>query len=360
MINKLNPDAAPMMDLIEKDVGKNIHTLLILLDELISSIQDIDVDTNDTISSIKDILINVNNTIKNRLTLHFVENIEYCSTWLKKLEEKVDQKEKDKENDKDKDKKESEHKEKEIEPPLQKERSQPSRKEISMNKFIEKDSESEHSKESNEKADEEFTNGVPSHMEEEKHNPEELHLQATNRDFDEFRAKQDHSTPKQSTQMKTTSTNLPKPKPKSESQKKSESKHKEVVNPVMRKKICVKMAKIIQDKHKELSKENVQELTLKIENKIRNINPDMGQDYRDNVIIVLKLIKFSLLNLDDFLNNSNIDFSDFKERVDSYQKQHGEANLDTGLVEDSPSLNRDARSENENINGENMSADTSN
>jgi hypothetical protein len=34
VLNKLNIPNAPLQDLIEKDVGKNIYTFLVLLDEL--------------------------------------------------------------------------------------------------------------------------------------------------------------------------------------------------------------------------------------------------------------------------------------------------------------------------------------
>ena len=67
-----------------------------------------------------------------------------------------------------------------------------------------------------------------------------------------------------------------------------------IENPILRKKICVKMAKILQDKYL-YDKEKAQNMTLKLELKIRNENPDMKKEYRNKVFVILKLIKVTIL-----------------------------------------------------------------
>ena len=50
------------------------------------------------------------------------------------------------------------------------------------------------------------------------------------------------------------------------------------------------MSKIIQDKY-NLEVKTARDLTIKIENKIRIMNPDMKQEYRDKILIILRLLK---------------------------------------------------------------------
>lgn len=88
--------------------------------------------------------------------------------------------------------------------------------------------------------------------------------------------------------MKTTSTKINKP---IYDTKRTDAKQKEnVVNPSLRKKICLKMSKILQEKY-NMEKDVAQELTLKVEAKIRHVNPDMQAEYKDKVLVVLKLLK---------------------------------------------------------------------
>jgi len=148
----------------------------------------------------------------------------------------------------------------------------------------------------------ELSNGISSFIEEEKMNGEESN-QAL-RDLDDNKPKQDSSKEKNPV---TTSTKLPKPKPKSEpaakQQKPAETKPKDSAINTLRKKICLKMAKFLQDKH-NITKDEAQDLTLKIESKVRNIFSEINE-YRDKILIILKLIKvhipFSLDSLCSFL-----------------------------------------------------------
>ena len=68
------------------------------------------------------------------------------------------------------------------------------------------------------------------------------------------------------------------------------SKDENINNPPLRKKICLKMSKIIQDRY-NLEVKIARDLTIKIENKIRLMNPDMKQEYRDKILIILRLLK---------------------------------------------------------------------
>jgi len=63
-----------------------------------------------------------------------------------------------------------------------------------------------------------------------------------------------------------------------------------VVNPSLRKKICLKMCKILQEKY-SLEKEMAQKLTMRIETAIRLASPDMQSDYKDKVLIMLKTLR---------------------------------------------------------------------
>ena len=76
--------------------------------------------------------------------------------------------------------------------------------------------------------------------------------------------------------------------------KKSDNKAKDiVVNAPLRKKICVKMCKILQEKYK-LEKAEAQGLTIRLEEKIRLEHPDMEAQYKEKVLITLKLLKVTL------------------------------------------------------------------
>lgn len=92
--------------------------------------------------------------------------------------------------------------------------------------------------------------------------------------------------------MVTTSTKVTKPIYNTNmDMKKNDQKQKEnVMNPNLRKKICVKMSKIMQEKY-GLTREAAQALTLKVENRIRSVNSDMGSDYKNKILVVLKLLK---------------------------------------------------------------------
>jgi len=102
------------------------------------------------------------------------------------------------------------------------------------------------------------------------------------------------------------------------------------------------MAQLFQEKQ-EMSKEGAQELTLKIEEKVRTSCSE--SEYKDNILTILKLIKHSLLNTSDFLNTSNPNLQELKEKVKAFEKQNGEG-IENGLAEgDSPQLHRDSKSE---------------
>lgn len=61
-------------------------------------------------------------------------------------------------------------------------------------------------------------------------------------------------------------------------------------NMKLRRRVCLKLAKKIENNF-NIEKSKAQELTLKIENKIRVLNPYLDDEYKDKIIIVLKLIK---------------------------------------------------------------------
>jgi len=108
----------------------------------------------------------------------------------------------------------------------------------------------------------------------------------------------------------------------------------DVNNPSLRKKICFKMAKILQDKY-NLEVKTARDLTIKIETKIRSINPDMKQEYRDKILIILRSLKFNLINPDDFIKEGTTDFTLLKEKLDEATKAKGQSGEGNGL-QDSP------------------------
>lgn len=102
----------------------------------------------------------------------------------------------------------------------------------------------------------------------------------------------------------TTSTKITKPiynNKSAENSKVDAAQKSSAMNLTLRKKICLKMSKILQEKY-NLEKNASQEMTLKIETKIRNINPDMQMEYRNKILVVLKLLKVSLFNLNPEVN----------------------------------------------------------
>lgn len=62
----------------------------------------------------------------------------------------------------------------------------------------------------------------------------------------------------------------------------------------LRRRVCLKLAKKIESNF-NIEKSKAQELTLKIENKIRVLNPYLDDEYKDKIIIILKLIKVQIL-----------------------------------------------------------------
>jgi len=97
--------------------------------------------------------------------------------------------------------------------------------------------------------------------------------------------------------MVTTSTKVTKPAYNSSSDMKKADNNKAkdiVVNAPLRKKICVKMCKILQEKYK-LEKDKAQEMTIKVEGKIRMEHPNMEAQYKEKVLIILKLLKVNYL-----------------------------------------------------------------
>lgn len=83
----------------------------------------------------------------------------------------------------------------------------------------------------------------------------------------------------------------------SKESKESETKnHGHVENKHLRKRVCQKMSQILQEKY-TMEKNKSQELTLQIEEKIRNNHPDMREDYKEKIRIILKLMKVFIIYL---------------------------------------------------------------
>jgi len=298
VISKINPETVGISEILENNLGKNIHILIVLLDEL-CNLPSLDSSIESELSALKDRLFSYTDIIKNRLTLHFIENVDYSSHWLKKLEEK---------RSKDGDKK--------------------SREPVRTNKSQQIEEEGNNS-----------SARIEEEIESDKLNPS---LQIN---FEEFRFEGDKKkvlSDKNSKMVTTTSTTkMTKPIYNPGGDKKGDNKQKEnVMNPNLRKKICLKMCKILQEKYR-LEKDTAQELTLRIEHRIRLASPDMQADYKEKVLVILKLLKFALLNVEDFTNEYNVDFNALKERLDDYQAQHGEVGMDAGLGDDSPPMTKE-------------------
>lgn len=69
-LTKLNVESASLIDLLDRDVGKNIHTLLILIDELANKVQNVDPEILERINNLHETLLTASNTLKVRLSLH--------------------------------------------------------------------------------------------------------------------------------------------------------------------------------------------------------------------------------------------------------------------------------------------------
>jgi len=300
VISKINPETMSISEILENDLGKNIHTLLVLINELSGSTQRTGMNIESEFNSIRNKLLSYNDIIKNRLILHYVENVDYCSQWLKKLEQKREEKNRE----------EKMIEEKKVE--LGKQKSQQTSKPS--------------------KRLEELEENVPPK------NDDGPLLQIN---FEEYRYedKGKKVLVDKAMKMVTTSTKINKPIYNTTyDTKKGEAKLKEnVVNPTLRKKICLKMSKMLQDKY-HVEKDTAQELTLKVEAKIRHINPDMLTEYKDKVLIVLKLLKYSMVDIEEYANNFKADFSILRERLDLYQKENADTHGDGGFGEDSPAL----------------------
>ena len=63
-----------------------------------------------------------------------------------------------------------------------------------------------------------------------------------------------------------------------------------VENKILRKKICLKMSQILQEKY-NMEKLKSQDITLRVECKIRSLHPNMKEEYKEKIRILLKLMK---------------------------------------------------------------------
>lgn len=131
-------------------------------------------------------------------------------------------------------------------------------------------------KENNEKLDDEPNGLTP---DEEKHNSD-----SSSKEGDKPRKT-----------LTTTSTKLTKKSKSDPSGKKTEHKSDKEQAHQLRKRICLKMAKMIQDKT-NISKDEAQKLTIELESRVRSYDPNMGSDYRSKIMVILKLVKVILEN----------------------------------------------------------------
>jgi len=104
------------------------------------------------------------------------------------------------------------------------------------------------------------------------------------------------------TTTSTTTTTIQKPKTEKKTliKKKEELKKKSVKKPNLRKKICLKLARILQNNYLA-EKVCSQNLSLSIEGNIRNEFPLMNKDYKTYIkmifcILKVKILIFKLLN----------------------------------------------------------------
>lgn len=218
--------------------------------------------------------------------------MDYLNHWLRKIDDRSDHKESDQET---KVTKESDTSVSHIPQIILRESS------TMTNKFIEIESQSS-PKENNEKIEEE----IIQQQEEEKSTGE-----GSPKDKDEQNSSKNADLKNQPT----SSTKLIKEKSKTESvqSKKSETPKAEVSKPSsseykpsssesqktvkpneqafsVRRKICVKMSKLIQDKF-NFSKEEAQKLTLDIEKKASKVDPYLSNEYRSLCLLLLRLLR---------------------------------------------------------------------
>ena len=66
-----------------------------------------------------------------------------------------------------------------------------------------------------------------------------------------------------------------------------------VENKLLRKKICLKMSQLLQEKY-SMDKLKSQDVTLRVECKIRNLHPNMKEEYKEKIRILLKLMKVQM------------------------------------------------------------------
>lgn len=306
VISKINPDTVTVAEIIEKGIGKNIYTMIVLLDELMKYGPKTGMNIENEIDNLRNKLVIYNERIKSKLISQFVENNDACTPWLKKID-KLDK---------------SSHKD--IIQEIQK------------------------SKGKNNKLDK-----VNELAEEEESLEDKNSAPGLQMDFEEFRYEGDKKkglTDKN--KMVTTSTKVTKPIYNTGmDMKKNDNKQKEnVMNPNLRKKICVKMSKIMQEKY-GLTREAAQTLTLKVENRIRSVNSDMGSDYKNKILIVLKLLKFSKDEIEQYANDFSKGFDILEEKLDVYQQQNADLQLDVPFGDDSPPSTKEISREVSIING---------
>lgn len=333
VITKINPQEAPIPELLEKEAGKNIYTILVLFDQLFDNIDNNDSEVSDIFNNIRDQLITTSNTIKNRVSNYFVENVEFSGAWLRKLDERLNQKDQGEKESKSTRSSEREKLKENIAVKiidLESDESSRGQKENITVKVIDLESEGS-SRGQNEKLDEEPTDGIT--PEEEKNNSD-----SSSKEGDKPR-------------KNTTSTKLQKHSKSDPTHKKSEHKNEtHTSGQNLRKKICLKMAKLIQDKN-SAGKEEAQKITVELETKIREFDPEMGSDYRAKIMIILKLLKFSLIDCKELVKEREINFQELKSKYDEYTSIHGGDHGDM-LGEEQLSLNRDPKSEIEMNTGE--------
>lgn len=72
-IKKLEYDSAPVPDLIEKELGKNLHTFLALVDKLAEI--EAEEEEDDNISRLRDFIIEAKNIFESRITRYVIIEI---------------------------------------------------------------------------------------------------------------------------------------------------------------------------------------------------------------------------------------------------------------------------------------------
>jgi len=409
----LNPayyENVPVPEIIDKDIGKYLFTIVSLIEELERTYEKENIRSSLlTLKDYKGQLNTILNTIKAHIVSHFIEDKSYVNSFMqilifKKEEREKERAEKEKELQKEREKERERERERER---IEKERE---RERIEKEKEREIERERERERVEKEKIREQNLTQNRLHqkiqveaekttikIEEEYVEIEEIDSHKDNKDkekptkknahslkLDEFKYNKfsdetkeaekgkkktngeymdeektkapkltksskssikDQSTPTTSAAISTNSNNAKqKTNPNTTTAKPNELDSKknddgcpgkdDVNNPSLRKKICFKMAKILQDKY-NLEVKTARDLTIKIETKIRSINPDMKQEYRDKILIILRSLKFNLINPDDFIKEGTTDFTLLKEKLDEATKAKGQSGEGNGL-QDSP------------------------